>query len=453
MVSQQYVKIQTHCRVCNAEEMVPLFSLGNHFVNDFVEKNKVKAGVQCPIELVLCKKCTTVQLKHTAPQELLYSRQYWYRSSINNTMRESLREVVTWIESNVTLEAGDIVLDIGSNDGCLLRSYTTPWIVKVGVEPATNLAEEGSQGVDIFINDFWSYEAFLEGFIKSQDTLSMVNSILDGFVQPKAKVITALGMFYDMDDPNSFIKDVATALRDDGIFIAQLMCLNNMLKLNDIGNLCHEHLLFYSLESLRYMMGCHGLEIYDIETNNVNGQSYRLFIRKIGTMTGNGNKEISDALSAMYTLEHYNRLGDASTYDAFYLEMERCKRLVVELIKRVKAKKKSVWGYGASTKGNTILQYFELDHTMIDGIAERNREKWGLYTVGTGIPIYSEVHVRKQKPDYMLVLPYAFIEEFKKREIEWLKNGGKFIVPLPIPMVIGYDPGDNDYTEELIMFP
>ena len=152
------------CRVCDSKNLVPLFSLGTQFVSDFITKEEIGIkGIKCPIDLVMCDKCTLVQLKHTARQDFLYTRHYWYRSGVTETMRKALLEVTRTAVKCVELCPGDVVLDIGSNDSTLLRSYPSDrGLVRVGVEPAANLQDEGKQGIDILINDFWSYESYVK---------------------------------------------------------------------------------------------------------------------------------------------------------------------------------------------------------------------------------------------------------------------------------------------------
>lgn len=208
---------RTTCRLCHSDRLVPVFSLGMQYVSNFV--NKGEKGIKAPLELVLCESCSLLQLKHTAPQELLYSRHYWYKSGVTKTMREALKEIAETTTKMAGLKKGDVVLDIGANDGTLLGNYQKG-IVRVGCEPANNLVDELRQRSDYVIHDFWNYDSF--------------NKLGLG----KAKVITALGMFYDMEDPGRFVADAAKALADDGIFVAQLMCLKNMLEENDVGNIC-----------------------------------------------------------------------------------------------------------------------------------------------------------------------------------------------------------------------
>ena len=398
------------CRMCYSPKLVPLFSIGTQYVNNFITKEELKDQVKAPLDMVFCENCTLVQLKHTAPQEILYSRFYWYKSGITDTMKKALREISEKVEKDYYLKLGDIVLDIGSNDGTLLRSYTIQGLVTVGVEPANNMVEEGSKGITHFIHDFWKLDSYWSK------------------VGKKAKVVTAIGMFYDMEDPNQFVADAANALTDDGVFIAQLMCLKNMLDTNDVGNICHEHLEYYSFASLEYLFGNNGLEIIDVEINDVNGGSYRLYCKKKGARTKPALGAEERVRKVKESEKNYH---DKKVYMDFFARLEANKEKCVDFIKQEVKKGKKVWVYGASTKGNVILQYYGLDHTLIEGAAERSSFKWGKYTVGSMIPIYAEDEVRKKQPDYFLVLPYAFFKEFYEREKEWRSKGGKFIVPLP----------------------
>ena len=388
------------CRLCGSGDLKDVLSLGEQYINDFVPPDRVGQGLKAPLDLVLCSKCTLIQLRHTAPQELLYRRFYWYRSGVTDTMRRALCDITRAIEEMVSLKAGDVVLDIGANDGTLLASYGVEGILRVGCEPADNLIDLLRKNADVVMHEFWEYETYMN--LGKKERFG------------KAKVITAIGMFYDLENPNQFIGDAQKALAEDGVFVAQLMCLAPMLEKNDIGNICHEHLEYYSLESLKFMFESNGLEIFKIEENDINGGSYRIFARH--------DKGTGIPLNEKYTLEDLR---------AFGRRLEENRDKCVNFITQEVLKGKTVYVYGASTKGNVILQYYGLDSTLIKAAAERSPEKWGKYTIGSWIPIVSEEEARQAKPDYFLVLPWAFFNEFYEREKDWRVGGGQFIVPLP----------------------
>jgi cupin superfamily acireductone dioxygenase involved in methionine salvage len=386
------------CRICGSRDLERLFSLGDLYISTFVERIGENIG-KAPLTLMWCNNCTLVQLEHTAPQELMYSKHYWYRSGLNKIIVDDLKEISEVAVKMISLKEGDVVLDIGANDGTLLSFYPKNCI-KVGCEPATNLIFELKKHADITIEDFWGYEKY--------------EQIFGG---KKARIITAIGMFYDMDDPNQFIRDSMKVLDKDGIFIAQLMTSKQMLKNNDIGNICHEHIEYYSYGSLKYLFESNGLEIFKVEENSINGGSYRLFARHYH----GGSVEYPEDVTKESYLE-------------FAKKIEENKRKCVDLIINLIQEGKKVYGYGASTKGNTILQYYELNNHL-KGIAEISEEKIGKYTVGTNIFIMEENKV-KEDADFLIIFPYAFKDNFVKKEREWMENGGRFIVPLPYLEII-----------------
>ena len=421
---------RTTCRACGSADLTPLFSLGEQFVSNFVDEADVKNGYRdcpkCPLDVELCKACTLVQLKHTAPQELLYSRQYWYKSSTSSTMRANLRDVAEAAQRAVKLEPGDVVLDIGSNDGYLLRNYPSN-LCRVGVEPADNLAtgENYDDGLHL-IHDFWSAPRYYDwvNFVRPP--------VQNGFTvhQHEAKVVTALGMAYDLEDPGQFFADVAKVLHSDGVFIAQLMCLRQTVESRDVGNFAHEHLEYYSLRSLALMFDRYGMVIEDVETNDVNGGSYRLFVRH---KTFPINRDGYHRVIAAFDRETEMRLSDPATLISFYHEMLRNAQAVKAHVTKAVRGGQRVFVRGASTKGNVICQWLGLDSSLILGAADVDKAKWGRFMVGTGIPIMSLEAVRQLDPSLMVILPYAFEKEIVEQEKDqtWRKRGGKFLIPIP----------------------
>jgi len=390
-----------NCRLCEADlsNSKIIISLGNQYINDFplniAEKGK---NGKCPLDIIFCENCDLYQLLHTAPQELLYSRHYWYKSSINDTIKADLCEIGNLALKIANVKKDDVFLDIGANDGTLLKNLKNKCIT-VGCEPANNLINELKENSNFQINDFWNKKNYLKLGIK------------------KAKVITAIGMFYDMEKPSQFIKDAAEILADDGVFIAQLMTLKPMLENKDLGNICHEHLEYYTYKSLKYLFENNGLEIYKIEENKINGGSYRIFARHLSAGSINHDEKISK--------------GEVIK---FLSEIDCIKTDIQNLLKNLKNSKKKIYAYGASTKGNVILQYFNLTNKEIIAVADKNPLKFGLHTL-TDIPIISE-ELARTEADVFFILPYGFTEEFIIREQEWIKKGGILISPLPTLRII-----------------
>lgn len=379
-----------------------------------------ESGLRAPLDLVRCRGCRLLQLRHTVAPEALY-RNYWYRSGTNSTMREALGDIAHTAETLVTLAPGDAVLDIGCNDGTLLASYRSADVYRIGFDPAQNMAPHSRRVASRVVSTFFGAEAFLgDAELRAR----------------RPRIVTSIAMFYDLEDPNGFVADLRAVMHPDGLWIVQMSYLPMMLKQRAFDNICHEHLEYYSMESLDHLVRRHGLEIVDVELNDVNGGSIRAYIRR-----GDAAPDVfgdptyralaRERVGRLRAQEEALALGTEKPYRDFAFWVERVRGDVVGFVKDVVARGRTVYVYGASTKGNTLLQYFGLDRSLIAGAADRNPDKWGRVTVGTGIPIVSEEEARAARPDYFLVLPWHFMEEFQRREEEYLLGGGRFIVPLP----------------------
>lgn len=421
-MSESISVIKENCRLCGSSCLEPIISLGKQFVSDFYDE-PTRVGDLIPLELFLCNPkqngCGLLQLKHTTRRERLY-KQYWYRSGINQTMKDALSEITQKAKSLVELEPGDIVIDIGSNDSTLLRSYEDDSLELVGFEPAKNLMEYAKIQNGNIINDFFNHKSFEKIYGNK-----------------KAKIITSISMFYDLDDPNSFVQDIKNCLAEDGLWIIQMNYLVSMLEHNAFDNIGHEHLEYYSLYSLEHLLNKNGLEAFDVELNDLNGGSFRVYVRFKNAKTKTF-PESETRLKEIRKKESSLCLNNLQIYQQFAKRIEKIKEHTVNFINEEISKGKKIYVYGASTRGNTLLQYFELDNKLIQAAAERNPDKWGKYTSGTSIPIISEEQARNEKPDYFLVLPWHFLTEFVEREKEFFKNGGKFIVPLPEFRIVDY---------------
>ncbi len=418
-IENSNVRVITHCRVCASHELASILSLGSIYVSDFVTDRVPTSEETYPLELMLCDPdeggCGLLQLRHTVNPSKMYNF-YYYHSGTNVLMKKALEDIVRRAAQRIRLKRGDLVLDIGCNDGTLLRAYPEKGIRRVGFDPAKNLVPEARVGTTKVINDFFNHEAFEENFPND-----------------KAKIITSIAMFYDLDDPNAFVADIVKCLHPEGLWIIQMSYLPLMLEQNAFDNICHEHLEYYSLMSLEYLLKRHALKVVDVQLNDVNGGSFRVHVQH------EKKKANIDGLARVRALEkkekHY-RLNEKETYISFALRVEAIRKEIYHFIKREKTRGKTIYVYGASTKGNTLLQHFNLDHRMIRAAAERNPDKFGKKTVGTLIPIVSEEEARVANPDYFLVLPWHFLKGFLAREKKYLRSGGRFIVPIPKMRII-----------------
>jgi NDP-4-keto-2,6-dideoxyhexose 3-C-methyltransferase len=409
-----HVKARQTCRVCGSSKLIPILSLGDQFVTNFVEEPN-RDYVKGPLEIVLCNVkdggCGLLQLKHTVERDILYKK-YWYKSGISTTMVKALADIASSAERLIKLSSEDLVVDIGSNDGTLLRQFKTPGLITVGFEPS-NLWKLGIEGTSRIINDYFNYETFQREFGNK-----------------KAKLITSIAMFYDLEDPNVFVEDIRKCLDKEGVWIIQMNYLGLMLENNTFDNISHEHLEYYSLLSLSNLLDRHDMEAFDVELNGVNGGSFRIYVRhKGGNVKGFQGHE--ERLKKQKNYEEKMGFDNDRVYDKFAKRIEKTKNDLLAFLNEEVKKGKKIFIYGASTRGLVVLQYVCIDKTLIQAAADMNPDKWGKYIVGTGIPIVSVEEYQKEKPDYLFVLPYHLIEEIKDQEKDFLKNGGKMIVAIP----------------------
>jgi NDP-4-keto-2,6-dideoxyhexose 3-C-methyltransferase len=400
------------CRSCSSPNLDPAMDLGNLYVSNFTDVPDSDRWPRVPLELLLCHNCGLVQLRHTTPGEWLYNR-YWYKSGVSATMRAALADIAEKASKFSGLDRGDRVLDIGCNDGTLLRSYHVEGIQRTGFEPAENLICEAVVGTDRIVNGFFSARPVLgEQF----------------------RVVTSIAMFYDLEDPNTFVADVASVLLEEGVWIIEMHYLPQVLARNAFDSICHEHLEYYSLAALEVLLERHGLVVADAETNDVNGGSLRVYVvhRHSPAASIPARRERVEALRLR---ERSANLAKIRTYKEFRDRVGRIGARLRPYLENERQRNHEISVYGASTKGNTLLQVFGLDRGLIRSAAERNPEKWGKYTVGTWIPIISEAEARAHANDF-LVLPWHFLGEIQTRERDFLSRGGKLIVPLPTPYTI-----------------
>jgi SAM-dependent methyltransferase len=396
-----------------------LLTLGDIYVSDFISENETPRSGKHELKLVLDENIQAPRLESPPSLNEMYGK-YWYRSGINQTMKNELNEIVNSILKIKPLNENDIWLDIACNDGTLL-SFLPKNIIKIGIDPADDSFKKESENyANLIIQDFFSSELYKNS----------------RFGKNKAKVITCIAMFYDVEDPKKFLSDVAEIIDEDGIFVLQMSYTPLMMQQLAFDNICHEHIWYFSLFNIKKILEESGFHVFNCELNDVNGGSFRVYstlkTNKLSNISSQQFRDVSEyRINSILEYENKLKLNDIETWKSFFNRIEDLKNTTFDFIKQEKDKGKKIWAYGASTKGNTLLQYFNLDNNLIDGIADRNPQKWGLKTVGTNIPIFSEAEMRKNNPDYLLILPWHFINEFIEREKKYLINGGQFIVPCP----------------------
>ncbi len=397
------------CRVCGCSELTTVLSLGEQYLTGVFPKSVDEKITKGPLDLAFCTDCSLLQMKHSYSLDEMYGDNYGYRSGLNASMVRHLQQKIRTLELLAKPTTQDLVIDIGSNDATSLKAYSGNHR-KVGIDPTGNKFREYYTNDISLIPDFFTASAFIKMFPGE-----------------KAKIITSISMFYDLENPIDFVTDIESVLANDGIWHFEQSYMPSMLRTNSYDTICHEHLEFYSLKVVKNILERCGLRVVDVQMNAINGGSFAVTTCK---------KEASyisnfPVINWLLNQEKEMGLDTLIPYKEFEERVFRHRKNLRDLIEALVADGKKVIGYGASTKGNVLLQFCGLTSKHITCIAEVNEEKFGAFTPGTNIPIVSEKEARAMKPDYFLVFPWHFKHGILEREKEFSAKGGKFIFPLP----------------------
>jgi len=399
-----------HCRVSESPNLVSVLNLGHQALTGVFPKrtnDKITTG---PLELVWCPDSGLLQLAHSYDAKEMYGENYGYRSGLNQSMVTHLTDKVAYLERLVPLRDGDVVLDIGSNDATTLRAYKSKNLQRIGIDPTGAKFKQYYTSDIALVPDFFSADAYRTVEKKS------------------ARIVTSIAMFYDLEHPVAFARQIEEILAEDGVWHFEQSYMPSMLRLNSYDTICHEHLEYYSLGVVKRILDAAGLRLVDVVMNAVNGGSFAVTAAKRSNRSIKSNDAVVNWL-----LEQEDRMGLATPkpFRDFEERVFRHREDLVRLVRSLNADGKRIVGYGASTKGNVVLQFCGFTSKDIQAMAEVNPDKFGAFTPGTHIPIISEAEARAMKPDYFIVLPWHFKEGIVRREKEFLASGGKMIFPFP----------------------
>jgi hypothetical protein len=403
------------CRISDSNNLVEVLSLGDQYLSGVFPKTANEKLSHGPLDLVWCPDSGLLQLKQSYSLEEMYGNNYGYRSGLNQSMVDHLTHKAKYLEKLCNLSSNDLVVDIGSNDATFLKAIPLKNITRVGIDPSGGKFREFYTDSIELITEFFPSEKFTE-----------INK------GKKAKLVTSLSMFYDLEDPLGFIESISELLDDDGVWHFEQSYLPSMLRTGSYDTICHEHLEYYSVAVVKKMLAESGLIIIDIQFNDVNGGSFAVTAAK-KTTSLKCNHVVIDWLLRQ---EEKMGLDTIKPYKDFECGVHNHKKNLRDIVCSLNADGKKIIGYGASTKGNILLQFCGLTEKEIPYIAEVNQDKFGCVTPGTNIPIISEEEARKIKPDYFFVLPWHFKHGILQREREFISKGGKFLVPLPEIQII-----------------
>jgi len=406
----------TKCRIAGSSDLITVLSLGEQYLTGVFPSNKNEKITKGPLELVWSPTSQLLQLKHSYDLGEMYGDNYGYRSGLNQSMVSHLTNKIQHLEKRVELNAGDCVIDIGSNDATSLKAYTTKGIKRIGVDPT------GIKFKEYYTDDI----TLIPDFFPSTEVKNKVGS-------SKVKIITSIAMFYDLEDPIAFARSIHENLDKNGLWHFEQSYMPSMLRLNSYDTICHEHIEFYTLYNIKYILDRADMKIIDVQMNGINGGSFAVTAaRKDSTLKAN-----DVLINWLFEQEIKMGLDTPKPFRDFEDRVFKHRESLKTLIESLSADGKKILGYGASTKGNVLLQFCNFTNENVLAVADVNPLKYGCFTPGTNIPILSEQDALKMKPDYYLVLPWHFKDGIIRREQEFLKNGGKLIFPFPEIEIIG----------------
>lgn len=392
------VRALEKCRICGGSDLSPVLDLGVQALTGVFPPSASDPITKGPLILVKCDAasgCGLLQLAHSYDLDEMYGENYGYRSGLNASMVAHLKSKVDRIKQYGTIEPGSIILDIGSNDGTTLGLYERDDVRLVGIDPtASKFRQYYKAGITI-VPEFFSADSFKAAMGE----------------QAKARIVTSFSMFYDMEDPTGFMRQIAEVLDDKGIWVCEQSYMPLMLDTTSYDTACHEHLEYYALEQIFWMAERAGLEVVDVELNDINGGSFSFVAQKQG-----GVLQRSAELDRVLEEEARRNLGDLDTYRQFASRVDRHREAMLAFLRDAKARGKRVIALGASTKGNVLLQYCGITSELVEAVGEVNPDKFGKVTPGSNIPIVDEGALLATKPDYAIVLPWHFRSFFEKQD-------------------------------------
>jgi SAM-dependent methyltransferase len=416
MQSNCQVKKIAKCRVCAKNNFTKVFNFGpTPLANEFLKKEQLDLSEDFyPLEVYRCNNCFFLELGHVVNPKILFGN-YVYVSSTSQVFKDHFNKFARDVYSQFHLDSNSLVIDIGSNDGILLKPFKRMGVKVLGIEPATQIADVAKkEGIDTEAK-FFNVELAKKIVKKKGHT----------------DVVSATNVFAHIDDLDEVINGLKILLKEEGIFIIEAPYLVDFIKKKYFDLVYHEHLSYWSVDSLIKLFKRFDMEVFDVKKVPVHGGSIRVFVKRL-----TASHEKTSRVKRFLDLENSMKLKDISTYSTYVKGVYANRAKLVSLLTRLKLENKKIAAYGAPAKGNTLLNFFGIGPELIDYVVDDSQWKQGLYTPGKRIPVVSSRSIYEDSPDYLLILAWNFADSIMKNHSKYKQNGGKFIIPVPKPKII-----------------
>lgn len=407
--------VHSGCLVCTQPAVEEFLNLGRMaLANRFLTQDELtKREPRFPLRSGFCHSCGHVQLMEAVPPGMMFDH-YLYTSSVSDTLRAHLYDLSDVLVRRYRLGAGDLVIDIGCNDGTLLSAFRRHGVRVLGVDPAQNLAElTRDQEIDRYV-----------GYFNTRSAEEIVQR------WGQAALVTATNTFPHIQDLHDFVAALDTVLAPGGVFVAEMHYLADLLDQSAFDTIYHEHVSYWALGPMKVLFERHRMSVVDTERLPLHHGQLRVAVKR------DGDGEASQDVAAILAMEEARGLGRFETYQRFAREVHGIKHELRGSLGAILKRGQRLAGYGAPAKANTLLGFLEVGPETIAYIVDRSTLKQGLHTPDTHIPIVAPERLLQDQPDYVLLLAWNFADEILLQQSEYQSRGGKFIIPLPRARIV-----------------